>query len=148
MKSSSKLDLPLFNIKHDTIYLLFFSPKDQSQQIDEMQRPSLPSLPLAKNFRIAEAGSTKRKPILLNELGYRYGIKRRNGSGVTWLCTFWEIKGKKACCATAREFQEGPTLPLVCNCNCAYFVLCLPVLYCVIVIVPVLYKWWLNETFL
>ena len=95
MKGSSKLDLPLFNIKHDSVYLLFFSlNEDQSQQIVEMQRPSLPSLPLAKKFRIAEVGSKKGKPILLNELGYRYGIKRRNGSGVTWLCTFRGIKGK------------------------------------------------------
>jgi hypothetical protein len=79
-----------------------------------MQRPSLPSLPLAKNFRIAEAVSARGKPILLNDLGYRYGIKRRNGSGVTyWLCTFRGIKGKKACCATVSElngvFKEGPT---------------------------------------
>ena len=77
-----------------------------SQQIDMIQSENSYSLLIVKNFQIVEGGSIARKDILLNELRFHYGVKRRNSSVFTWLCTFWGIKEKKACNVTVRELNE------------------------------------------
>ncbi|KAK4003514.1 hypothetical protein OUZ56_005273 [Daphnia magna] len=70
------------------------------------------SQPLQKKFKIVESGSMKKSNILLDGSGFRYGVKRKNQSGVTWRCNFRGLKGKKSCTATVKEvngrFIEGP----------------------------------------
>ena len=55
------------------------------------------SLPLSNTFRIVEGGSIKKLNILIDGLGFRYGVKRTNQAGVTWRCNFRGIKGEKHC---------------------------------------------------
>lgn len=66
-----------------------------------------------KNFRIEKGGSLTGKDVVVDGKGFRYGFKRTNKGGTTWLCTHRGLKGKKSCCATVKEkngvFHEGPS---------------------------------------